>query len=298
MRVPCVPKAGRLAVTITAATLPVRMVGAADVDAEPLQHRLQRLLGERDVVERVAGAVEADHQAVADQLVLPHALDVGEILDARRRRTRQADRAGRRRDADEGQRRDRRGKRTLSASSSPLLPNESDCTSYHANAMPAAPSDQVTEMSRDYFSARGRAMRLDAVRPANFAGHLPAVNHTGPPLPVSRDASLVPVTKACVMRIYGSNATARVANASAPRARGVRRHSPSMAKSDAPKSTQPAASLAPSAASMRCSRCRVEDDRPSGGAARSSAAAPRSTPSMSSSSGSLAARSSRRPCAG
>ena len=76
---------GRLAVTITAATLPVRSVCAADVDAEPLQHRLQRLLGEGDVVERVAGAVEADHEAVADELVLAHALDVGEVLDARRR---------------------------------------------------------------------------------------------------------------------------------------------------------------------------------------------------------------------
>ena len=58
-------------------------LGAADVDAEPLQHRLQRLLGEGDVVERVAGAVEADDEAVADQLVLAHALDVGEVLDAR-----------------------------------------------------------------------------------------------------------------------------------------------------------------------------------------------------------------------
>ena len=37
-------KAGRLAVTITAATLPVRNRLAAGVDAEPLQHRLQRCL--------------------------------------------------------------------------------------------------------------------------------------------------------------------------------------------------------------------------------------------------------------
>ena len=58
---------------------------AADVDAEPFEHRVQRLLGERDIVERVAGAVEADDQAVADQLVLAHALDIGEVLDARRR---------------------------------------------------------------------------------------------------------------------------------------------------------------------------------------------------------------------
>ena len=59
--------------------------GAADVDAHALEHRLQRLLGEGDVVQGVAGAVEADDEAVADQLVLPHALDVGEILDPRGR---------------------------------------------------------------------------------------------------------------------------------------------------------------------------------------------------------------------
>ncbi len=55
---------------------------AADIDAEPFQHRLQRLLGERHIVQRVAGAIEADDEAVADQLVLPHALDIGEVFDA------------------------------------------------------------------------------------------------------------------------------------------------------------------------------------------------------------------------
>ena len=50
-------------------------VRAAGVDAEALEHRLQRLLGEGRVVEGVAGAVEADHEAVADELVLAHALD-------------------------------------------------------------------------------------------------------------------------------------------------------------------------------------------------------------------------------
>jgi hypothetical protein len=50
-----------------------------------LEHRLQRLLGEGDVVEGVAGAVEADDEAVADELVLPNALDIGEVLDARGR---------------------------------------------------------------------------------------------------------------------------------------------------------------------------------------------------------------------
>ncbi len=61
---------------------------AADIDAKPFQHRLQRLLGERRVVERVAGAVEPDDEPIADQLVLPHALDIGEVFDARRRRRR------------------------------------------------------------------------------------------------------------------------------------------------------------------------------------------------------------------
>ena len=57
--VPCVPNAGKLPVTITAATLPVRMVKRHDIDVHPFQHRLQRLFGKGDVVEGIAGAVEA-----------------------------------------------------------------------------------------------------------------------------------------------------------------------------------------------------------------------------------------------
>jgi hypothetical protein len=57
---------------------------ATDVDAKAFEHCLQRLLGKRNVIEGVAGAVEADHQPIADQLILPHAFDVGEILDPRR----------------------------------------------------------------------------------------------------------------------------------------------------------------------------------------------------------------------
>jgi hypothetical protein len=76
--------------------------GAANVDAHAFQHRLQRLLGEGDVVEGVAGAVEADHEAVADQLVLPHAFDVREILDPRGRvgRRHQRRQRDKRRDGD------------------------------------------------------------------------------------------------------------------------------------------------------------------------------------------------------
>jgi hypothetical protein len=58
-------------------------VGAAGVDAQPLQHRLQALLGAGCVAQAVSGAVEAYDQAVADQHVVAHALDVGDVLDAR-----------------------------------------------------------------------------------------------------------------------------------------------------------------------------------------------------------------------
>jgi len=61
---------------------------AAGVDAQPLQHGLDGLLGERRVLQRIAGAVEADHQAVADQHVLPDALDIGQILDPRKSKNR------------------------------------------------------------------------------------------------------------------------------------------------------------------------------------------------------------------
>jgi hypothetical protein len=53
------------------------------VDAEPLHHRLDGLLGERRVLERVTGVVEADHQAVADQQVVADALDLDDVLDPR-----------------------------------------------------------------------------------------------------------------------------------------------------------------------------------------------------------------------
>ena len=85
IRVPCVPNGGRLRGHHHGGDVAGADGGAADVDAHALQHRLQRLLGEGDVVEGVAGAVEADDQAIADQLVLPHALDIGEVLDPGRR---------------------------------------------------------------------------------------------------------------------------------------------------------------------------------------------------------------------
>ncbi len=53
----------------------------AGVDAEALQHADEQFTGEHGVVELVAGVVQADDKAVADELVLPHALDVGDVLD-------------------------------------------------------------------------------------------------------------------------------------------------------------------------------------------------------------------------
>ena len=89
---------------------------AADIDAKPFQHRLQGLLGERRIVERIAGAVEADDEAIAEQLVLPDTLDTGEVFDARRRHGR---RTG---TADSHQ----RGKRGAKRPSHLLLPKRSD----------------------------------------------------------------------------------------------------------------------------------------------------------------------------
>ena len=57
--------------------------GAARVDAEAFQHADEALLGEGGLAERVAGAVQADDQAIAHQHVVAHALHIDDILDAR-----------------------------------------------------------------------------------------------------------------------------------------------------------------------------------------------------------------------
>ena len=55
---------------------------AADVDAHAVEHRAERLLGERRAAQRVAGSRQADHQAVADQLAVARAAQGGDVLDA------------------------------------------------------------------------------------------------------------------------------------------------------------------------------------------------------------------------
>ncbi len=81
--VPWRAKPGSFAVTMTAATFLVLRAAVAGIDAEPLQHADQAFPGEDRLVQRVAGAVEPDHQAVADQHVLADALEIGDVLDAR-----------------------------------------------------------------------------------------------------------------------------------------------------------------------------------------------------------------------
>jgi hypothetical protein len=62
--------------------LQLRIHARRNRHAELVQHRLQALHGERRLRGLVARAVQPDHQAVADQRVVAHAFDRGEILDA------------------------------------------------------------------------------------------------------------------------------------------------------------------------------------------------------------------------
>ena len=64
--------------------------GAARVDAEAIDHRLYRLLGEGNIAQRVAGALQADDQTVADELVVALSAQRRNILDAHRGATRKS----------------------------------------------------------------------------------------------------------------------------------------------------------------------------------------------------------------
>jgi hypothetical protein len=57
-------------------------VGAAGAHAQALEHGNEALLGEVRVAQGVAGAVQADDEAVADEHVVAHALEARDILDA------------------------------------------------------------------------------------------------------------------------------------------------------------------------------------------------------------------------
>ena len=55
----------------------------ADIDVEALHQRVQRLAGKGRVPQCIARPVEAYDQAVSDELVVAHALNVSDVLDAR-----------------------------------------------------------------------------------------------------------------------------------------------------------------------------------------------------------------------
>src|SRR3546814_3642220 len=55
----------------------------AGVHAEPGEHADQRLLGEDRVPQPVARSLEADDEAVADEHVVAHAFEIGDVLDPR-----------------------------------------------------------------------------------------------------------------------------------------------------------------------------------------------------------------------
>ncbi len=83
-RVPWRANAGRVAVTMTAATFLVRNVLEMSRVLTPSRSsmpiRLCCVNGR--VIDRVAGAVEADHQAVAHQHIAADAFEIGDVLDA------------------------------------------------------------------------------------------------------------------------------------------------------------------------------------------------------------------------
>src|SRR6185437_2521352 len=55
----------------------------ARVDAQTLEHADEAFAREDRLVERIARAVEADDEPIADEHVVAHALEIGDVLDAR-----------------------------------------------------------------------------------------------------------------------------------------------------------------------------------------------------------------------
>jgi hypothetical protein len=53
-----------------------------------VEHGAERLLRERRIAQAVAGGGEADDETIADELIVAHPLDRGDILDARLRKAR------------------------------------------------------------------------------------------------------------------------------------------------------------------------------------------------------------------
>ena len=82
MRVPGWAKGGRSAVTSTAAVFRTRTSVGETVT--PMRcNRFVRLWVEKMVVFLIAGAVQAHHQTIADQLIVPHAFNRNQVFQAR-----------------------------------------------------------------------------------------------------------------------------------------------------------------------------------------------------------------------
>ena len=82
--IPGCAKAGSVAVTITAAVLVTRIAVGGHRDAHALQ-QVGEALGREHRLAAVAGAGQADHQAVTDQLVFANAFDRDQVLQPGRR---------------------------------------------------------------------------------------------------------------------------------------------------------------------------------------------------------------------
>ena len=83
IRLPGRAKAGRLAVTMTAATFLVASLASLSRVLTPSRSSMPISVCrvKIEVAQPVAGAVQPDHQAIADQLVVADALDIGDVLD-------------------------------------------------------------------------------------------------------------------------------------------------------------------------------------------------------------------------
>jgi len=56
---------------------------AAGADAQTLEHGFQALRREGRVAQAVAGAIQADYQAITHQHIVAHAFELGDVFDAR-----------------------------------------------------------------------------------------------------------------------------------------------------------------------------------------------------------------------
>ena len=289
----------------------------ARVDAEALQHADQALLGERRLVERVAGAVQADHQAVADQEVLAHPLEIGDVLDARfgararaGRQHHHGQRQGRRRAAGGGRSNGRigagKGKAIMKRFRSiAKLIRRSRCSESRATGS-ASGKSLIRRNFRRIRAGRRRAGPASlAARPAALAGsgRLPAGRRAPRAIAVnSKLSQLEDGTAGCSNGIglpappaqpeQGDHENRSVRptedHADAPRGRRARCRAGRRVRQSSHPRADPGRGRAPRRRSrpIRCCRSRRSPTRPPAAAGRGRAARPCSTGSTTSASAS------------